>query len=328
MKHTFVLTLAECAKHIWVQIIIRDRLSRMKILLIAINAKYIHSNLAVYSLRASAGPYAPSIDGRSGGFLRCGKFPAGLSADSVPGITWRKNAVRYNTISGANVVDCMQDDTAQKTLISGTLPEPPSDTLDELPFVYQRPEDFAHRIIYYESSRGCPFFCSYCLSSIERHVRFRSMELVEKELTVFLEHKVPQVKFVDRTFNCNYARTVRLWKFLLEHDNGVTNFHFEIAADLLNEEELELLSRMRPGLVQLEIGVQTVNVQALQAIHRIAEFAEIAKRVDRISQCGNVHQHLDLIAGLPYEDFESFQHSFDEVYRLHPQELQLGFLKV
>jgi hypothetical protein len=202
------------------------------------------------------------------------------------------------------------------------------DTLDELPFVYQKPEEFEHKIIYYESSRGCPFSCSYCLSSIDKRVRFRSLELVKRELAFFLEHRVPQVKFVDRTFNCRHAHAVEIWTFLRDHDNGVTNFHFEISADLLNEEELILLSQLRPGLVQLEIGVQTVNQKALEAIHRTADFAEIAQRVERIAQSHNIHQHLDLIAGLPYEDYESFQDSFDTVYRLYPQELQLGFLKV
>lgn len=185
------------------------------------------------------------------------------------------------------------------------------ESLDELPFVYSDLSEFQNRIIYYESSRGCPFSCSYCLSSIDKKVRLRSLELVKQELAFFLEQKVAQVKFVDRTFNCSHTHAMGIWEFIHSHDNGVTNFHFEIAADLLNEEELALLARMRPGLVQLEIGVQTVNVQALEAIHRTAKFEKIVDRTRKIAANRNIHQHLDLIAGLPYEDFESFTHSFD-----------------
>ncbi len=412
----------------------------MEILLAAINAKYIHSNLAVYSLRAAAGKYEPlvqlaefTINQQSdeifrsvyrrkpqllflscyiwnramitelaenihsvlpdtviwaGGpevsydaeaFLR--EHPAfdgvmrgegertfrellayyvdGVGTlEEIAGITYRQRGTYGGCSADENgrhmEVICSTDENGRhmeqsrsaenrqqkedhdlcevhnksvETIISNP-PRLPAETLDEFPFAYRRLEDFEHRILYYESSRGCPFSCSYCLSSVDRHVRFRSMELVKKELACFLEHRVAQVKFVDRTFNCSHARTMELWSFLRDHDNGVTNFHFEIAADLLNGEELELLAGLRPGLVQLEIGVQTVNPQTLQAIHRTADFSEIAKRVQRIAAGGNVHQHLDLIAGLPYEDFESFRHSFDEVYRLHPQELQLGFLKV
>ena len=363
----------------------------MRILLTAINAKYIHSNLAVYSLKASAGKYEPLVElaeftinhqsdymfGEifrrrpqilffscyiwnrkevleaaenirkvlpdtviwAGGpevswdaeaFLRENPQFDGVmvgegektfyrllqhyvddigSLEDIPGIVWKEIADRGRT-------DC-----------AGCC-EPVERTLDHLPFVYEDLQQFENRIIYYESSRGCPFSCSYCLSSLEKSVRFRSLPLVKRELSFFLEHRVPQVKFVDRTFNCSHERTLEIWRFLLEHDNGVTNFHFELSADLLNEEEIEVLSRMRPGLVQLEIGVQTVNREALRAIHRNADFEKIAANVRRIAKSHNVHQHLDLIAGLPFEDFESFGRSFDAVYRLHPQELQLGFLKV
>lgn len=200
--------------------------------------------------------------------------------------------------------------------------------MDSLPFVYQDMEQFANRIIYYESSRGCPFSCSYCLSSLDKRVRFRSTELVERELQFFLDKRVPLVKFVDRTFNANCNHAMKIWKYILEHDNGETTFHFEIEADLLNQEELELLSRMRPGLVQLEIGVQSVNEKTLQAVHRRTDFSKIAHAAETIRKGKNIHQHLDLIAGLPYENMESFRNSFDQVYRLRPQELQLGFLKV
>ena len=200
--------------------------------------------------------------------------------------------------------------------------------MGELPFLYEELSSFENRIIYYESGRGCPFRCSYCLSSIDKQVRLRDVETVKKELQFFLDHKVKQVKFVDRTFNCNHGHTTAIWQYILEHDNGVTNFHFEIAGDLLNEEELLLLSRMRPGLVQLEIGVQSVNPETLAAIHRKMDVDKLAGIVARINEGNNVHQHLDLIAGLPYEDFESFGRSFDRVYAMKPEQLQLGFLKV
>ena len=200
--------------------------------------------------------------------------------------------------------------------------------LSEVPFVYDHMEDFEHKIIYYETSRGCPFSCSYCLSSVDKRLRFRDIELVKKELQFFLDHKVPQVKFVDRTFNCKHEHSIAIWKYIMEHDNGITNFHFEIAADILNEEELELLEQMRPGLVQLEIGVQSTNPKTIKEIHRVMDFEKVSRIVRRIQDKGNVHEHLDLIAGLPYEDVESFAHSFDDVYALKPEQLQLGFLKV
>ena len=200
--------------------------------------------------------------------------------------------------------------------------------LSKVPFPYKDLQDFEHRIIYYESSRGCPFSCSYCLSSVDKKLRFRSLDLVRKELQFFLDHKVPQVKFVDRTFNCKHDHAMAIWKYIVEHDNGVTNFHFEIAADLLREEELELMATMRPGLIQLEIGVQSTNLQTLEAIHRKTDFSRICQIVERIHSFGNIHQHLDLIAGLPYEDYDSFHHSFNDVYALRPQQFQLGFLKV
>lgn len=200
--------------------------------------------------------------------------------------------------------------------------------LSKVPFPYKDLQDFDHRIIYYESSRGCPFSCSYCLSSVDKKLRFRSLDLVRKELQFFLDHKVPQVKFVDRTFNCKHDHAMAIWKYIVEHDNGVTNFHFEIAADLLREEELELMATMRPGLIQLEIGVQSTNLQTLEAIHRKTDFSRICQIVERIHSFGNIHQHLDLIAGLPYEEYDSFHHSFNDVYALRPQQFQLGFLKV
>ena len=200
--------------------------------------------------------------------------------------------------------------------------------LSAIPFVYEHLEKFENRIIYYESSRGCPFSCSYCLSSIDKKLRFRDLELVKKELQFFLDHRVPQVKFVDRTFNCKHEHAMTIWKYILEHDNGVTNFHFEISADLLREEEMELMSQMRPGLIQLEIGVQSTNPETIRAIHRHMDLKKLEHCVNRVHSFRNIHQHLDLIAGLQYEDYDTFHQSFNDVYQMKPDQLQLGFLKV
>ena len=202
--------------------------------------------------------------------------------------------------------------------------------MDRIPFPYGFLDmaQLEHRIIYYESSRGCPFSCAYCLSSIDKSVRFRSLELVKEELAFFLRAGVPQVKFVDRTFNCRKSHAMAIWQFIRENDNGITNFHFEIAADLLDQEELDLLSAMRPGLIQLEIGVQSANPDTLSAIRRKTDIGEIRRITGQINSCRNIHQHLDLIAGLPHEDLNSFKQSFNEVYAMEPEQLQLGFLKV
>lgn len=200
--------------------------------------------------------------------------------------------------------------------------------MDRLVFPYEDISLFEHKIIYYESSRGCPFSCSYCLSSIDKKLRFRSLELVKKELQFFLDHRVPQVKFVDRTFNCKKEHAMEIWNYIKEHDNGVTNFHFEIAADLLTEEEIQLIRTMRTGLIQLEIGVQSTNPDTIREIRRKTSFEQISEKVQRVREGNNIHQHLDLIAGLPYEDYQTFGRSFQDVYRLKPQQLQLGFLKV
>lgn len=200
--------------------------------------------------------------------------------------------------------------------------------MDTLVFPYQDMELFHHRIIYYESSRGCPFSCSYCLSSIDKKLRFRSTKLVKQELQFFLDNQVPQVKFVDRTFNCKKEHALEIWRYIQEHDNQVTNFHFEIAADLLTEEEIALIHTMRPGLIQLEIGVQSTNEDTIREIRRKTSFEKISQKVRQVQAGKNVHQHLDLIAGLPLEGYDSFRKSFDDVYGLRPQQLQLGFLKV
>lgn len=211
---------------------------------------------------------------------------------------------------------------------SGRTAERSAMDMNRLPFLYQKTETFHNRIIYYESSRGCPYRCSYCLSSIERELRFRDLETVKTELQHLMDEKVSQVKFVDRTFNCRESHALAIWNYIKEHDNGVTNFHFEIAADRITDAELELLKTMRPGLIQLEIGVQTTNPKTLQAINRVTDLKRLSEVVTIIREQHNIHQHLDLIAGLPYEDYESFSHSLDFVYSLQPQQLQLGFLKV
>lgn len=200
--------------------------------------------------------------------------------------------------------------------------------MDDLPFVYEEFHLFEHKILYYETSRGCPFCCSYCLSSIDKTVRFRSIDKVKRELDLFLEAKVPQVKFVDRTFNCDKKRAQDIWQYLVDHDNGVTNFHFEISSDLLDDESIELFRLMRPGLIQLEIGVQSTNPPTVDAIRRRMNLDLLFHRVDQVHSLGNIHQHLDLIAGLPYEDYDQFAKSFNDLYAHAPDQLQLGFLKV
>lgn len=196
------------------------------------------------------------------------------------------------------------------------------------PYAFMDMKELEHRIIYYESSRGCPFSCAYCLSSIDKKLRFRSLDLVLPELEWFLQAKVPQVKFVDRTFNCKKSHAMAIWQYIRDHDNGITNFHFEIAADLLDKDELDLLSTMRPGLVQLEIGVQSTNEKTLETIRRKTDIEEIRQITETINSWHNIHQHLDLIAGLPWEDLGSFKKSFNDVYSMEPEQLQLGFLKV
>lgn len=243
-----------------------------------------------------------------GAFENCGK---GL--DAILGITYYKEEVR--------------EEKTERFIVS-TEERPVMADLNGIPFVYEDIEAFEHKIIYYESSRGCPFSCSYCLSSIDKCLRFRDLELVKRELQFFIDHDVPQVKFVDRTFNCRHDHAMEIWKYVAEHDKGVTNFHFEVAADLLNEEEIALIASMRPGLIQLEIGIQSTNMQTIQEIRRTMRFEKVKKIVEQIHAKGNIHQHLDLIAGLPYEDYQRFRCSFNEVYALKPEQLQLGFLKV
>lgn len=360
----------------------------MKILLIAINAKYIHSNLAIYCLRACAGEQKEQVELAEytinhqkediladiykrkpdvAAFscyiwnrdyvlslirdlsLLCPEVPIWVggpevSYDAVQFLRDYPQVTGVMAGEGERSFRALAEYYAKKTEDSlgkirgltwrgenGDIYEnSPAElmNLDEIPFVYEKIEAFGHKIIYYESSRGCPFSCSYCLSSIDKSVRFRSLARVYQELQFFLDAKVPQVKFVDRTFNCNHRHAKAIWGYIAEHDNGITNFHFEIAADLLDEEERKLLASMRPGLVQLEIGVQSVNLLTIHEIDRVMSLSRLKQTVAQIQAGKNVHQHLDLIAGLPYEDYESFVNSFNEVYRMRPQQLQLGFLKV
>lgn len=359
----------------------------MKILLVACNAKYIHSNLAVYDLQAYASDYADhivlkeyTINQQKDDIMRdiylehpdvvCVScyiwnlsFVKELMADLIkilPGAdfwaggpevsydaekflaensefkgvmvgegeeTFKELAGYYVEKNPQNLKDmtgiCYRD--GDRIIHNGWRQIM---DLSSIPFIYKDLSEFKNRIIYYESSRGCPFSCSYCLSSIDKKLRFRDTETVKKELQFFIDNKVPQVKFVDRTFNCKHDHAMAIWKYINEHDNGVTNFHFEISADLLREEELQEMSTMRPGLIQLEIGVQSTNPDTIKAIHRTMDFEKLKGIVDRIHSFGNIHQHLDLIAGLPYENLESFKKSFNDVYRLRPQQFQLGFLKV
>ena len=359
----------------------------MKILLVACNAKYIHSNLAVYDLQAYASDYADhivlkeyTINQQKDDIMRdiylehpdvvCVScyiwnlsFVKELMADLIkilPGAdfwaggpevsydaekfltensefkgvmvgegeeTFKELAGYYVEKNPQNLKDmtgiCYRD--GDQIIHNGWRQIM---DLSSIPFIYKDLSEFKNMIIYYESSRGCPFSCSYCLSSIDKKLRFRDTETVKKELQFFIDNKVPQVKFVDRTFNCKHDHAMAIWKYINEHDNGVTNFHFEISADLLREEELQEMSTMRPGLIQLEIGVQSTNPDTIKAIHRTMDFEKLKGIVDRIHSFGNIHQHLDLIAGLPYEDYDSFRHSFNDVYALKPQQLQLGFLKV
>ena len=355
----------------------------MKYLLVAVNAKYIHSNPAVYSLRAYAGEkYGEhielaeyTINQRTEDILadiyqrkhdaiefscyiwkirmireRLAEVPKVLehterwrggpevSYDApgmliqfphLKGIIVGEGEATFRELMAYYVEgDRSLSEIAGLYLPEGFTPMRPLLSMDELPFLYGDLEQFQNRIIYYESARGCPYSCSYCLSSIDKRVRLRSVELVQKELQFFLDKKVPQVKFVDRTFNCVHEHAMAIWKYISEHDNGVTNFHFEISADILRPEEIALLNQMRPGLVQLEIGVQSTNPDTISAIDRVMNVERLEQIVASIRRGKNIHQHLDLIAGLPGEDYNSFRNSFDRVYGMKPDQLQLGFLKV
>lgn len=380
----------------------------MKVLLVAINAKYIHSNLAVHSLRASAGVFQEKVE--------VAEYTINQRKDEILEDVYRRNptvlcfsvyvwnleyveaiATEFHKlmpevpiwVGGPEVSHEVEVFLKEHAYVRGVMIGEGEDTfrelcayyagrrdaersklagrtgndaekdqskrniseipgiawrgeegdilftarrevknLSEIPFCYGDLEEYRNRIIYYESSRGCPYSCSYCLSSLDKRLRFRDMELVKKELQFFLDKKVAQVKFVDRTFNCDHRHAMAIWRYLKEHDNGVTNFHFEVSADLFQEEELILIKSMRSGLIQLEIGVQSTNEATIREIHRTMRLERVKEVVREIREAGNVHQHLDLIAGLPHEGYESFRKSFDEIHALWPNQLQLGFLKV
>lgn len=358
----------------------------MKVLLVAINAKYIHSSLAVNSIAAYNREYSdwlevseytinndisritadiykrnPDVVGISC-YIWNYSYVREIVGDLVkvlPGmIIWLGGPeVSFNAkeILAANtgvfgIVRGEGEETWKELLsfyLKGTPnpegilgityrredgivdnPERPPIQMDDIPLCSDETSDFKNRIIYYEGSRGCPFKCSYCLSSMDCRLRFKSLDKIKEELLYYIENEVPQVKFTDRTFNCNHEYAKSIWRFLIDKDKGKTNFHFEVAADLLDEEEVDIITHMRKGLIQLEIGVQTTNPQALQAIHRHSDFGEVSRIVKALKDSGRLHLHLDLIAGLPHEGYESFKKSFDDVYSLRPHELQLGFLKV
>lgn len=380
------------------------RRKSMKILLVAINAKYIHSNLAIYSLKAYAEKWLETYSGLTSGqdaeiklteytinqpisdilmdiyrkkpdilcfscyiwnmehtealvkeiAKLCPHMPIWLGGPEVSydavevlgrlpqvkGImkgegeeTFAKLCQIY-ALQGHPVIDdsCLREvqGISYRDMKCGIQDNPWRQAIElgTVPFVYQNMETFQNKIIYYESSRGCPFSCSYCLSSVDKHLRFRDINLVKQELQFFLDQGVSQVKFVDRTFNCKHDHAIEIWRYIAEHDNGITNFHFEVAADIFNDEEMALLAAMRPGLVQLEIGIQSTNPDTIRAIQRTMDFAKVRNAVEKIRKGGNIHQHLDLIAGLPFEGIDSFAKSFDDVYSLKPEQLQLGFLKV
>ncbi len=364
----------------------------MKILLVAINAKYIHSNLAVYNLKA----YAKESFARDDVEIEIAEYTINQYTEDIIREIYLEKAdviafscyiwnIEYVKevakeikkiskatsiwVGGPEVSYCGEEFLKNELYIDGVMIGEGEETFTELiacyvktmeknlrsvkgiayrnkggeivttdarevmnlnkvPFIYGDMSLFEHKIIYYESSRGCPFSCSYCLSSIDKKLRFRDLDLVKEELGIFLEKKVPQVKFVDRTFNCSHVHAKEIWNYIKTHDNGITNFHFEVAADILSEEEIELVGSMRPGLIQLEIGVQSTNRKTIEEIRRVMDFREVRRKVNQLKEKQNVHLHLDLIAGLPFEDYKTFIHSFNEVYEVKPEQLQLGFLKV
>lgn len=361
-----------------------------KFLLVAINSKYIHSNLAVYCLKAATA-YSDKV------YIR--EFTINnqledilkniyLEKPDVIGIScyiWNINYVkellpelnkllpgvkiwlggpevsynteeyagRYENVAGVikgegeavfkELMDCYMEGREEDiplipgitTVSDGKIIDNPctlvydmSDSVMPYYAAGYKEDDYKNKIIYYESSRGCPFSCSYCLSSVDKHLRFRYTELVLTDLKVFLDNKVALVKFVDRTFNCNREHSRKILRFIRDNDNGITSFHFEIAADILEDEDIRIMNSLRPGLIQLEIGVQSTNQDTIKAIHRVMNLDKLRNNVAAIRKCRNIHMHLDLIAGLPYEDINSFRKSFNDIYDMKPDNLQLGFLKL
>lgn len=347
----------------------------MNILLVAINAKYIHSNPAVFSLKSCAGEYEPYVDvieftiNQQTSYIMREIYKKHPDVIAFSCYIWNRSMVNeiisdlHKILPDLEIwaggpeisydasdvirewklrgVMCGYGENSFYRLVSAYVNGVSEDLpaildgnntdrlcLNDIPFWYQDLTDFENRIIYYESSRGCPFSCNYCLSSIDKTMDFRSVERVCRELDFFLSQDVPQVKFVDRTFNCKKDHALPILRHILEHDNGITNFHFEVAADLLDEDYFKVLEKMRPGAVQFEIGVQSTCDRTITEINRKMDFVKVSSVVQRISSWNNIHLHLDLIAGLPFEDLEIFQNSFNDVYALSPEQLQLGFLKV
>lgn len=361
-----------------------------KFLLVAINSKYIHSNLAVYCLKAATA-YSdkvyireftinnqledilkniylekPDVIGISCYIwnINCVKELLPELNKLLPGVKiWlggpevsyntEEYAGRYENVAGVikgegeavfkELMDCYMEGREKDipsipgitTVSDGKIIDNPctlvydmSDSVIPYYAAGYKEDDYKNKIIYYESSRGCPFSCSYCLSSVDKHLRFRNTELVLTDLKVFLDNKVALVKFVDRTFNCNREHSRKILRFIRDNDNGITSFHFEIAADILEDEDIRIMNSLRPGLIQLEIGVQSTNQDTIKAIHRVMNLDKLRNNVAAIRKCRNIHMHLDLIAGLPYEDINSFRKSFNDIYDMKPDNLQLGFLKL
>lgn len=348
----------------------------MKVLLVAINAKYIHSNLAVYSLKKYAIEHKCNNDiqieiaeytinnlvpdivqdiykhaadvivfsvyiWNVEYVLKIAESLARIMPETAiwaggPEVSYRAGSF-INDYPYFDMVMCGEGEkifaesiqkyyeknsTGKIVMCNETI------SMDELPFVYDNLSLFDNKIIYYESSRGCPFSCSYCLSSIDKKTRFKSLDKVKNELKHFIDNDIKLVKFVDRTFNAGHKHAMNIWQYIVCMDNGVTKYHFELAADILSDEEITFLNGVRPGLFQFEIGIQTFNERTLAEINRKSDLSRLCNNIRKLKQADNIHIHLDLIAGLPYEDLCSFKNSFNKVYSLCPDEFQLGFLKV
>lgn len=358
----------------------------MKILLTTLNSKYIHSNLALKYLYASAGKSSCSIEiqeftinndedhifielMRNDYDVICfscyiwnvekilylvenlkkskpkTKILLGgpeVSFDVIP-LMSKHESIDF-IISGegeapfSELIEVLNSDGPEFNKIRGLTyreggkinvnPDTPPLHFESVPFPYRSLVSEDDKIMYYESSRGCPYQCSYCLSSIERKVRSLSIERVKSDLSYFIYKRVKQVKFIDRTFNWNSKRCLDIMSYLIRSDNGVTNFHFELCGDLIGNDMIMLLRDVRPGLFQFEIGVQSTNERTLRACNRSTNLQKLAENVTRLMEMENIHLHLDLIAGLPHEDYSSFRNSFNDVYSLKAHRLQLGFLKL
>jgi len=326
----------------------------LKIILVAVNAKYIHTCLAVHSLHAALGGAAHAevreyTVNQPEELILSELF--GAKPDMVAFSCYIWNIEMIASLAGslkkvlpsvkivmggpevsygdapavADIVVSGEGEKAFCEMATGRSHRP----VEAPPFPYADLSEFANRILYYESSRGCANECAYCLSPAEgRGVRFFPIEKVKEDLLRFLAANVRQVKFIDRTFNSSKRRAMEIWRHLIGNDNGATNFHFEIAGDLLDDEVFELLGQARAGLFQFEIGVQSTNTETLTAIRRRTDTEKLLQNVRKLKSLGNIHLHLDLIAGLPHEGYERFVRSFNDVMAVRPHKLQLGFLKL